>query len=177
MNRLGSVACGESTEKKNAAGKKMAAEGMDERTYLFHPFCRHLLTGCVFLLRAFPARYRTQPIHLPRICGGGSSSDWTSGAGGGTATEQVAILKPVGRQGKRLRPHDHFIGAGGQHEVQAVLVIEFECGRHIQIRNLNLLGPRTAGPVVRFRVDGSTHNGVAADFFGAAIAEYENGRG
>src|SRR5467141_803274 len=98
---------------------------MEEVCALVHSFCRHLLTGCVFLLRAFPARYRTQPIHLLRICGGGSSSDWTSGAGGGTATEQVAILKPVVRKGKRLRPHDHFIGADGQHEVQAVLVIEF----------------------------------------------------
>ena len=55
-----------------------------------------------------------------------------------------------------------------------MLVIDPECGRNVQIRNLNLPGPRSAGPIIGFRVDDATRNDIAAYLFGAAIAENKN---
>jgi len=46
-----------------------------------------------------------------------------------------------GHQVGKLRPHDYFIGAGGQHEVQTAPLVQFECGGHVEVGNLNLPGP------------------------------------
>ena len=46
-----------------------------------------------------------------------------------------------GHQVGKLRPHDYFIGAGGQHEVQTAPLVQFERDGHVQIGNLNLPGP------------------------------------
>jgi hypothetical protein len=46
-----------------------------------------------------------------------------------------------GHQVGKLRPHDYFIGAGGQHEVQTAPLVQFERGGHVQVGNLNLPGP------------------------------------
>src|ERR1700729_3627725 len=85
------------------------------------------------------------------------------------ATREVRSL--VGKLG----PYDHFIGTCWQLKLQTTLLVELQRSRYVQVGNLDLLGPGPAAPVVCLRVDGSTHDRVAAHFFLPSVTEYEHG--
>ena len=91
-----------------------------------------------------------------------------------TVRRTLAIAEVVNRMPEKLRPDYDFVGTRGQNELKPALLIEFQRGGNVEIGDLYLPGPRSRGPIIRFRINRSIHDGVLAHFFLAAIVKYQH---